>query len=235
MASSTLTNERTSEFATELALTLRSVYGDLLDLPLLEPHAAPLTSGKNAANPAVALAKIAEEARFCQRCALHIGRGKSVFGRGFPGARLAFLGDFPSDADDAKGEPLSDATGELLHKMILAMKIKPEETYLANVCKCRPPAGQLLDAGHFLACDAFLQRQFALVNAPFVVALGEFAARSLARSEAPLRVLRRQVFDWNGRKLVCTHHPRDLLQSPEKKKEAWEDLQLVMREMGAKK
>jgi uracil-DNA glycosylase len=216
----------------DLSFTLQHLYGELLDLPLLQRKTSqPLAAAP--LDPGADLARIAEESRFCQRCALHIGRGKSVFGRGLPEARLAFLGDVPSDADDAKGEPFSDEAGALLHKMIVAMKIRPEETYIANLCKCRPPAGQQAETSHVQACEMFLLQQFANLHASHIVALGELAAKTLARSEAPLRVLRRQIFEWNGRKVVCTHHPRDLLLSPEKKREAWEDLQLVMRELEA--
>jgi DNA polymerase len=134
--------------------------------------------------------------------------------------------------DDQRGEPFSDATGELLHKMILAMKIRPEEAYLTNLFKCRPPAGERSTMKHVQACEAHLRFQFSQIAAPVVVALGDTASRALARSESPLQVLRKQVFDWQGRKVIPTHHPRDLHQSPALKKETWDDLQAAMRELG---
>jgi DNA polymerase len=211
------------EDAAALAKTLKSLYGDLADEPLfpaLQPSEPSLSP---------TLAQYAEEIRYCQNCSLYIGRGHSVFGRGLPEAEIAFVGDFPSDADDGQGEPFSDEAGELLHKMIVAMKLRPEETYLTNFFKCRPPAGQRLEQEHFRACEEILSRQFSFLAARIVVALGENSARALARSEAPLAVLRGQVFSWNERSVYCTHHPRDLLRSPAKKKEAWADLQAVMR------
>jgi DNA polymerase len=155
-----------------------------------------------------------------------------VFGRGHWGARIAFVGDFPSVADDRVGEPFTDEHGELLHKMILAMKVRPEQAYLTNLYKCRPPAGERPEAKHFLACQKHLIYQFSQIGAPVVVALGEAAARALCRAEAPLQVLRKQVFEWQGRKVIPTHHPRDLHASPALKKETWEDLQAAMRELG---
>lgn len=218
-----------SAFASSLRETLQGVYGDILTMPLLEPG----RENKAANQPSEKLATLAKDLAYCQSCNLHIGRSKLVFGHGHWAARIAFIGDFPQLADDEAGRPFAGEDGALLNKMILAMKLRPEETYWANVLKCKPPFGQTLAQDHFLSCEPNLLAQFANIKAPFVVALGEFAAQNLARSEAPLRVLRRQVFSWNERKLVCTHHPRDLLTSPEKKKEAWDDLQLVMREMAA--
>jgi uracil-DNA glycosylase len=215
--------------AKALAHTLQALYGDLGDLPLLRE--TPAQRQKNDAAPSRSLASYAEEIRFCKKCVLHIGRSKLVFGRGSPQARVAFVGDFPSTKDDAAGEPFSDESGELLHKMIVAMKLKPEETYLTNIFKCRPPQNQVVDQDLFRACEAHLENQFEFLSAKFIVAMGEHSAKALARSESPLNVLRNQVFEWNGRRVFCTYHPRDLLSSPAKKKLAWEDLQAVMREL----
>jgi DNA polymerase len=213
-----------------LAHTLKALYGDLVDLPILQ-SVETATGPLETAAPA-SLSALAEKIRFCQECAFHMGRSRLVFGRGDPQAAIAFVGDFPSDLDDAKGEPFNDAAGTLLHKMIVAMKIKPENTYLTTLSKCRPPQGARPELERFEHEEAHLKDQFQFLEAPFVVALGEITARRLARSEAPLATLRKQTFEWEGRKVFCTHHPRDLLHSPAKKKEAWEDLQLVMRAMG---
>jgi uracil-DNA glycosylase family 4 len=210
----------------ELIETLRHTFGDILDFPVLAPG-----SGEEKKSPAQALADYAQEIRFCEKCSLHIGRSKLVFGRGHWGARIAFVGDFPSAIDDKKGEPFSDDAGELLNKMILAMKIKPEDAYLTNIYKCRPSAGDRPEQKHFYACEEHLKFQFRQIAAPVIVAMGETAVKALSRAEAPLQVLRKQIFDWEGRRVIPTHHPRDLQNSPALKKEAWDDLQIAMREL----
>ena len=92
--------------AQALTLTLKALYGDLMDQPLFPP-----ASGKNTSRTAEASASLeafAEEIKFCQRCVMHIGRGKLVFGRGDAASPIAFVGDFPSDSDDKQGKPFSD-------------------------------------------------------------------------------------------------------------------------------
>ncbi len=211
-----------------LSRTLELLYGDLLDFPLL----APQTQARSGSSPAQELQAYSESIRYCDQCVLHVGRKQLVFGAGHPAARLILVGDFPSAQDNEKGIPFSDESGALLQKMVVAMKIRYEDVYLTNLFKCRPPAGQAVDSILFQTCEAHLNVQFQQIETPFVVALGDTAARALARSESPLPVLRRQEYSWNGRRIFCTHHPRDLLHSPAKKKEAWEDLKLVMRAMG---
>jgi uracil-DNA glycosylase family 4 len=216
-------------FRKSLAHTLRHTFGDILDLPVFAPEK---NSGTHVASPTHALDRYAQGIRYCQDCALHIGRKNSVFGRGDWRSRIVFVGDFPSSGDDLEGEPFSDESGALLHKMILAMKLRPEETYLTNLFKCRPPLGQRIDSTHAQACEKHLISQFSHLKASMIIAMGDATARALARSESPLPVLRRQTFDWQGRKVICTWHPRDLLESPAKKKEAWDDLQRALRELG---
>ncbi|MGZ3692712.1 MAG: uracil-DNA glycosylase [Bdellovibrionota bacterium] len=214
------------EWAQSAVRTIENLYGDLLDIPLFS-----LEGGLEPTQPngGVGLAALAEEIRFCQLCILHIGRKQSVFGRGSPEARVAFIGDFPSESDNETGEPFSDEAGALLNKMIVAMKLRPEETYLTNAYKCHPPVGQAVENSLFGACEKHLKIQMQSVKAEIIVAMGERAAQAIAHSEAPLRVLRKQELEWNGKKVICTHHPRELLHSPTKKKEAWEDLQSVMK------
>jgi DNA polymerase len=211
-----------------LRLTLRHSFGDILDLPLFSPGEMSETAQ---AHPAQQLAEYAKKIQFCESCSLHIGRRKLVFGRGEPAARIAFVGDFPSLSDDKTGEPFSDEQGDLLSKMILAMKLRPEEVYLTNIYKCRPPSGERPDPRHLLACQTHLIYQFTFVAAPVIVALGEESARAMARSEAPLQILRKQTFEWQGRRVIPTHHPRDLHDSPQLKKEAWEDLRRAMQSL----
>lgn len=218
-----------SDDAKALAHTLQSLYGDLGDLPLLKE--TPAQRQKNDGAPSRSLADYAKEIQFCKKCVLHIGRSKLVFGRGSPQARVAFVGDYPSTKDDAAGEPFSDEAGELLHKMIVAMKLKPEETYLTNLFKCRPPQNQVIDQDLAHICGAHLENQFEFLSATHIVAMGEHSAKALARSESPLNVLRNQTYEWNGRKVYCTYHPRELINSPAMKKLAWDDLQRVMREL----
>jgi uracil-DNA glycosylase family 4 len=220
-----------STWASDAAHTLETLYGDLLDLPLFSLEnsvaIAPASTG-------MSLSSQAEDVRFCQLCVLHIGRKQAVFGRGSPEARIAFVGDFPSESDNETGEAFSDEAGALLNKMIVAMKLRPEETYLTNAYKCHPPVGQAVENSLFGSCERHLQKQMQMVKAGVIVAMGERAAQAIAHSEAPLRVLRKQEFDWNGKRVICTHHPRDLLHSPAKKKEAWEDLQSVMKMLEAR-
>jgi uracil-DNA glycosylase family 4 len=44
--------------------------------------------------------------------------------------------------------------------------------------------------------------------------------------------LRGRWYDFRNTKLAVTYHPAFLLRDPRQKKEAWKDLQMVMKELG---
>jgi uracil-DNA glycosylase len=213
-----------------LAQLVGNLYGDLLDFPFLKNSAQPIS--QISLEKYSSLKEIKEACRACNQCEYHIGRKNSVFGRGDRAAKVIFVGDFPSDLDDQKGEIFSGELGDLLSKMILAMKLKPEEMYFTNIFKCRPPTMPQWNEDFPKNCQAYLLEEFQFLEGKIVITLGGIASKILARSEAPIQVLRKQKFEWLGKTIFCTHHPRDLLNSPAGKKEAWEDLQRVMREMG---
>lgn len=99
---------------------------------------------------AATLSDLEQAIRGCLACPLGPGRLKFVFGEGDPGARLMFVGEGPGRDEDQQGRPFVGKAGELLDKMIGAIGLKREETYIANVVKClRYNAQVLLEDGRW--------------------------------------------------------------------------------------
>jgi hypothetical protein len=65
--------------------------------------------------------------------------------------------------------------------------------------------------------------------AKVIVALGDAAAQQLLGTSGDLSGLRGAVHRHAGIPVVATHHPAALLQAPERKAQAWEDLVLARR------
>ncbi len=161
----------------------------------------------------------------CTRCKLHrLGRRQIVFGVGNPHARLMFVGEAPGRDEDAQGIPFVGRAGQLLTKMIEAMGYRREEVYIANVIKCRPPENRNPQPDEVNACEPFLVRQVQSIAPRVIVALGTFAAQALLKTTNPISRLRGRVFTYGQARLIPTFHPAFLLRSPERKRDAWEDL-----------
>jgi uracil-DNA glycosylase len=179
-----------------------------------------------------ALLVIRREVGDCTRCKLAGGRTTLVFGVGNPRAELMFVGEGPGADEDLQGEPFVGKAGQLLTKMIEAMGYRREEVYIANVVKCRPPGNRDPEPDEISACEPFLKAQIAAVGPKVVVALGRFAVQTLLRDPTPISRQRGCWRDYEGVRLMPTFHPAYLLRNPPEKKRAWEDLQLVMKELG---
>ncbi|HYL91969.1 MAG TPA: uracil-DNA glycosylase [Alphaproteobacteria bacterium] len=179
-----------------------------------------------------ALHAIREDIGDCTRCRLHKGRTNIVFGVGNVNADLMFVGEGPGVDEDAQGEPFVGRAGQLLNNMISAMGLKREEVYIANVVKCRPPGNRTPEKDECDTCSPFLMKQIAVIQPKVIVALGAVAAKNLLAMNDSMASLRGRWYDFRGSKLAVTYHPAYLLRDPRQKKEAWKDLQMVMKYLG---
>jgi uracil-DNA glycosylase len=185
------------------------------------------------ADPAQGLRAIREDIGDCTRCRLaKQGRKQIVFGVGNPRAELMFIGEAPGADEDQQGEPFVGRAGQLLNNMIKAMGLRREDIYIANIIKCRPPGNRTPERDECETCSPFLMRQIATIRPKVLVALGAVAARTLLAINAPMSELRGKWYDFRGTKLAVTYHPAFLLRDPRQKKEAWKDLQMVMKDLG---
>jgi DNA polymerase len=185
--------------------------------------------------PAVLAAAAAEVAR-CTRCP-HLAetRTQTVFGCGTPTARLMFIGEAPGADEDRLGEPFVGRAGQLLTDMITkGMGLRREDVYIANILKCRPPGNRTPTAEEAANCSGYLEHQIAVIRPEFLCLLGKTAAIGVLGVD-PSTTMTRLRGRWHrhgGIRTLVTFHPSYLLRNPAAKKDAWDDLQLLMQEMG---
>lgn len=177
---------------------------------------------------------LAEEARACTACRLHEGRSRSVFARGSSEAIVAFVGDGPGDHEDQAGAPFVGPAGQLLDKMIAAMGLSPDEVYVCNLVKCRPPTRGTPGPDEASACARFWVPQLELVAPKVIVALGRLASERLGGVAPEVRDWRGTWAAWRGIPVMSTFHPDDVLQRPAAKRPVWTDLQAVVAKLGRK-
>jgi uracil-DNA glycosylase family 4 len=183
----------------------------------------------------IALAQLAVEVSGCTRCPeLCSTRTQTVFGQGEPGVELCFVGEAPGEDEDRQGLPFVGAAGQLLNRIITGCGLKREEVYIMNILRCRPPRNRTPLPNEAANCRGFLERQMDLVAPKFICALGGCAATNLLQTTLSIGKLRGRFHDYRGIPVLVTYHPAFLLphRSPEKKREVWEDMQILLRRMG---
>jgi uracil-DNA glycosylase len=180
-----------------------------------------------------ALQVIAREVAACTHChELATTRTQTVFGVGNPQARLCFMGEAPGADEDRQGEPFVGRAGQLLNKIIEACTLRREDVYILNTLKCRPPGNRNPLPDETANCRGFLDRQLAVIRPEYICCLGAVAAQALLATDESIGRLRKRFHDYHGIRVLCTYHPAYLLRNPAAKKDVWEDMQLLMREMG---
>lgn len=224
-------NEKELEDLRQALHTLKDYLQAVRDSGAPNPFAAQSAQGPPKKKGKEKLEDIRTDIGECRRCPLCEGRKTIVFGEGSPQARLMFIGEGPGADEDAQGRPFVGRAGQLLDRMITAMKLKREDVYIGNVVKCRPPGNRTPKPAESDACAPFLERQIEAIKPRVICALGTVAAHYLLQTDKPISVMRGRFHDRGGLMLMPTYHPAYLLRNPEAKKMVWEDLQKIMKEI----
>jgi DNA polymerase len=164
----------------------------------------------------------------CNRCSLSSHRRNILFGQGSPSADLVFVGQMPSKEEDQKGSYYHGLAGQLLLKMVRAMKMTPEQVYVCNVVKCAGSAKPI----DIKTCMPFLKRQLKAIDPKVICTLGEGPSQILLGQSDPIASLRGRFFNYAHGKIMPTLDPAFLVDHPEEKRKVWEDLKKIMAYLG---
>lgn len=226
--------------------------------PTLPPQDARMPRAKPTSSPAVPLAgtsiitrtyptdipadaagrqhlldELNQQVRGCELCALLARqRTQTVFGVGSPTPRVAFFGEAPGADEDRQGEPFVGRAGQLLTKIIEACTWKRSDVYIMNVLKCRPPDNRNPDPAETANCRPFFERQLEILQPQYIVCVGTVPAQALLETTESVGRLRSRWHRYRDSKVLVTYHPSYLLRNPAAKKYVWEDMQMLLKDMG---
>lgn len=225
---SSVTSEELKEIVD--AIEQHLIYYKTLGVKELPVQKAAKEEPPKIAEPKIAetLEEIRADIGECTRCRLHLGRTNIVYGEGDPRAKLMFVGEGPGRDEDLQARPFVGRAGQLLNKIIEAMKFKRSDVYIANVTKCRPPDNRAPLPDEAAMCGQFLYRQIAVVSPKVIVCLGSVATQYLLQTDKKISSLRGHFMEWRGIQVMPTYHPAYLLRNPDMKKEVWRDMKKVM-------
>jgi len=182
------------------------------------------------------LTEISKKAAKCELCRLHLGRTNSVPGEGNPAADVMFIGEGPGYNEDQQGRPFVGKAGQLLDKIIVAMKFTREDVFIGNIVKCRPPENRKPHLDEMEICFPYIDQQIEVIQPKVIVTLGVTSLTGLLPQymKTPIGKIRGQWLEYRGIKVMPTLHPAYLLRQPAQKRNVWEDMQKVMAEFGIK-
>ena len=177
------------------------------------------------------LEELERECLRCRACPLCETRHHVVFGVGDEHAELMLIGEGPGQVEDEQGLAFVGPAGQLLTKMLAAIGLDREKVYICNIVKCRPPHNRVPEEEEAHACMLHLRNQVAMVKPKVILLLGATAAKYTLGPEIRITRDRGKWFERKGVWMMPTYHPSALLRDPEKKKDAWKDLQTLAEKL----
>lgn len=148
---------------------------------------------------------------------------------GDPTSGLMILSDMPERGDAEAGRLLAGEVGDLFDKMLAAIGRSRETVWLAPIATVRSIGRVPVDCA--LRLTEIARHQVALVAPKRLLIMGETPNRALIGEDWQTRRGALHSINLDGVEVeaVATFHPRLLLERPAAKKQAWADLQLLMK------
>ncbi|MCX7558785.1 uracil-DNA glycosylase [Sulfitobacter sp. F26204] len=182
---------------------------------------------ESAAAAAGTLDELREAIAAFDLCDLKKGARNLVFSDGIAGARVMLVGEAPGRDEDVAGKPFVGRAGDLLDKMLAAIRMgrasAQAPVYITSVLPWRPPQNRDPKPDEIAMMRPFLLRHIELAAPDVLLLAGNWPCQALLGKRGITR-LRGQWTEVAGRPALPMFHPAYLLRSPEYKREAWADL-----------
>lgn len=148
---------------------------------------------------------------------------------GDPASGLMMLVDMPSAEDVAAGALVSGEVGAMFDRMLARMGLSRERVYLASLSTLRTPSGRI-DPENAKRLTAIARHHIGLAAPRAVLLFGDACSRALVGRPALGARGRWHTLDTplGPIKAIVTMSLHYLHGQPSARKEAWEDLQLLM-------
>ena len=116
-----------------------------------------------------------------------------------------------------------------MDKAFLALGIKREDVYIANIVKCRPPNNRDPEPDEVAGCINYLRNQVMIIKPKIIVLLGRVALNNILGQEYKITANRGKWIEKKGILYMPTWHPAALLRDENKKIDFIKDLKQVIQ------
>lgn len=162
------------------------------------------------------LEQLTEQIRQCSKCPLREHATQPVPGVGDAGATYLLIGEAPGREEDADGVPFIGKAGKRLGQLMELAGIDPNDCYITNTCKCRPPKNRNPRKAEQRLCEGWLQQEIKLVKPKYIITLG--AVPLALFSKYGIKQMHGTMFYYqlNGRgvDIIAQYHPAAVLHQP---------------------
>ena len=181
------------------------------------------------------LIKLKEEINSIEDCKLKNNASKIVFADGNIQSSIMIVGEGPGQKEDELGKPFVGDAGNLLNKMLKAIKIERKKIYITNVVNYRPPNNRKPEQSEINRYSKYLKEHISIIDPKILILMGSTAMEALFGINKRISKERGQwkevIIKQKNYKTIVTFHPAYLLRKPDQKKFSWEDLKIISKEI----
>ena len=181
------------------------------------------------------LIKLKEEINSIEDCKLKNNASKIVFADGNIQSSIMIVGEGPGQKEDELGKPFVEDAGNLLNKMLRAIKIERKKIYITNVVNYRPPNNRKPEQSEINRYSKYLKEHISIIDPKILILMGSTAMEALFGINKRISKERGQwkevIIKQKNYKTIVTFHPAYLLRKPDQKKFSWEDLKIIRKDI----
>tara|TARA_Y100001958_G_C21005058_1_gene387368 strand:- start:47 stop:766 length:720 start_codon:yes stop_codon:yes gene_type:complete len=186
---------------------------------------------KNILNKAEKLSSLKKEINSIENCNLKKNSKSLILGDGNVNSPLMLIGEAPGLEEDLSSLVFQGEIGKLLRKMLSAIDIKIENTYLSYSVNFRPPEDRKPTTQEINRYSKFLKEHISIIDPKMIILMGSTAMESLTGISNKISSERgnwKEIIIKNKTyPLMITFSPSYLIRFPENKKYSWADLKKI--------
>ena len=148
-------------------------------------------------------------------------------------SKLLIIDGPPDEEEDKKGVPFVSSKGLLFEKMLNAIELNMDETFIIKSIPWRPPGNRYPSKEEIKICRPFIINLINLLKPKIIVCLGEVPTYQILELNESIIKLRGKWQTLKSNEINCefsilpTFSVSHLLNRPDLKKYAWEDMKLL--------
>ena len=186
-------------------------------------------------NKAQQLEKLKKLINSIENCNLKDNSQNLVLGDGNINSLIMLIGEAPGIEEDKSGTTFKGEIGQLLDKMLLAIKIKKQNIYCAYAINFRPPEDRKPTSQEIKRYSVFLKEHISIINPKIIILMGSSAMEAVTgintkisseRGKWKETILKNKTYP-----VMISFNPSYLMRFPENKKYSWEDLKKIKKKI----
>ncbi len=193
------------------------------------------SNDSNQTNKAELLEELKKQINSIENCNLKDNSQNLVLGDGNINSSIMLIGEAPGIEEDKSGTTFKGEVGDLLNKMLLAIKIKKQNIYCSYAINFRPPEDRKPTTQEIKRYSVFLREHISIINPKIIILMGSSAMEAVTginskisseRGKWKETILKNKTYP-----VMISFNPSYLIRFPENKKYSWEDLKKIKQKI----